>query len=690
MKASIVTPASVMPTPNIESIEVANVGSQPRHALHTAQAKGILSHGEHIEDLILIQAALPGSQFSDSFISTIRSIAGSDGSLIINEKFDGKPSIVVGFDSNSEPFVAYKGGLTRVKGGQLLFRSEEDVDKAFKSEDARVPLYKDLVRSIIPALKKARESIGPELEGFVFQGDLLFHNSGDSCQRGDAEVHIRPNTVNYKVSKDHALFSKVMNSDVGVAFHTVAKKEVVGERLEQAAYFDPALVEIFSDAVDGNGLFAIHPFQALSTSPTPSELIDRSLTVIEDTFSQLSDDFREKWAGGVLARFRVFLNSSLQPGTDGGLYSDVEEGKPLNVDRLSRKFKSWIRERVADAGSEEERVKGLKRDLRAFNSIIKEFKGDFESVLTAYYEAILLHRTLDKNSLKDVKSKLGGGEVEGLIFRDGDVVVKWVDRLQFTRKNNDNWRGDGSRWSDLATLPAPFEVWKPGLVVIPMKLQPPHIGHILMLRDAINKFGIDRVVILASDKVPNLAATNWKDLKLTDRKGSLQENRFTHPFSKELRRDLLEAGLGKDVQITMVAPSILRDYLRRAKESGAKGKIYLGLGEKERSTERYAGDLKSFKGLLGTKYLPLQSAGISGTMVRDAFIKAINDRDSSSRKALSDAFSYIEDQSLRDQFVDRAIREYQEASRVAQKMLAGMVKPKKIPAPRKRVVKKKD
>ena len=656
------------PTSDLDPENIASLGKADRSALRS----GLVSHSEHAVDLILVQGALPGDQLVQSFSAVCRQLVSglARGSLGINEKIDGSPAIVLGFTADNRPFVAYKGGIDR-KTRQQIFTCTTDVERAFKEEDPRRALYGALVKNVLPAMNK----VPAPLRRFTYQCDRLFHAGDTRMTVTDDAVTFTPNTVTYKVSADHPLYRRCADASVALVGHTISicTHDPKTSRIEPSAHYDPESLQAFLQAIDGKDVLALHPYHEVRIpSSRRAELgheIEPALARLSDYMANVSEEFRSLWATAILPSFRKFINSSVHPGRDGGLFSMAAEGARFSPAALIRRYRALHNETYAalERGDPSKRGAGiLVRNLK----IARNQHGEsFEALLNAYYEAIKIQRRIDQVLKPAIGSKLGGGPVEGIMLSEGDIFVKWVDRLDFTRKNNENnerGRGDGGRWREMETLPAPFDVWKPGAVVLPMKLQPPHAGHIQMIREVKAKYPGREVIVLASDKQANLAADHWKALGLAETKHELAAGIFTHPFSIELRRELLQTAIGDDCTITVTSPSIFRDYLRRAREAGETQPVVLAVGAKEKKSGSYDGDLKTYKGLVRPHYVSPKEGGISGTAIK----RALRDGEHADPALLELALSYINDNTLRQSYIDRMMAEYRSAAERAAEVLA--------------------
>lgn len=252
-----------------------------------------------------------------------------------------------------------------------------------------------------------------------------------------------------------------------------------------------------------------------------------------------------------------------------------------------------------------------------------------------------------------------------------DTIVKLVDRLDFTLRNNlRNHR---------AVLPAPtaesgspFATWNPGALFIVMKGQPIHSGHLQMIKQTVARNPGKEIYLLVSDKNPNLQATEWKELKLADTKKALTARDYTYIFDTELRRQILKASVGDLVKVHFGSPNEFWSYVERAHTEGLTGKVKLVVGQKEMDEGRYTDLLARLSENLEPEVIDMQEGGISATQVRAA-LKNWNLGTVEEKKAayafLEKAYSEIKSESTRKNLIDQMLEAWRLADEASQKLI---------------------
>ena len=161
---------------------------------------------EHPEDMI----------FNDASHGALRAIRDlkwlPDSAQDITIKWDGKPAIIFGRDSNGKFILTDKSGFT-AKSYSGLATSPEELEKIMLMRGGdRTELI-----NMYKALWAPLEAQTPKgLQGF-FKGDLLY--AGRPAKQGSKFV-FTPNTVTYSVDADTDLGKQIGASKAGVAIHT--------------------------------------------------------------------------------------------------------------------------------------------------------------------------------------------------------------------------------------------------------------------------------------------------------------------------------------------------------------------------------------------------------------------------------------------------------------------------------------
>jgi hypothetical protein len=173
-----------------------------------AAVSGKNLHMEHAEDNVL-NGGVSGARNTINAMRAIRDmLAGnSEKKVDITVKWDGAPAIFAGKDpADGVFFIAKKGIFNK---NPKLYKTDAEID-ADTSGDLAVKL-KFCLKYL------------PELGiGGVIQGDLLYTDSDikTTTIEGESYVVFHPNTIAYAVPTSAPLSKQIMNSKMGIAWHT--------------------------------------------------------------------------------------------------------------------------------------------------------------------------------------------------------------------------------------------------------------------------------------------------------------------------------------------------------------------------------------------------------------------------------------------------------------------------------------
>ena len=167
------------------------------------------THMEHLEDLVL-NNGIKGASDALSFLESLQDSLTSSSENAVNAtvKWDGAPAIVVGRTDN-KLFVSTKSYFNKTP---VMYYSPKEIDAA--------DLNPDLADKLKRALHFLKDlSIGPNT---VIQGDFLYTKDDIKTQVIDSKTYLifHPNTIVYAVPKDSELANQILQSEIGIVFHT--------------------------------------------------------------------------------------------------------------------------------------------------------------------------------------------------------------------------------------------------------------------------------------------------------------------------------------------------------------------------------------------------------------------------------------------------------------------------------------
>jgi len=175
---------------------------------YLAEAKNI--HMEHLEDGIL-NGGVDGTREVINYLRALRDmLAGKSSSKVnVSVKWDGAPAIFAGIDPSDKKFFVAKKGI--FNKNPKIYKTNKEIDDDNKGKRELAIKLKEALK-YLPALG---------IKGVV-QGDFLYSKKDIKTATIDGESYItfHPNTIVYAIPSKSKLARKILQSDIGVVWHT--------------------------------------------------------------------------------------------------------------------------------------------------------------------------------------------------------------------------------------------------------------------------------------------------------------------------------------------------------------------------------------------------------------------------------------------------------------------------------------
>ena len=390
-------------------------------------------HLEHLEDDILNNGS-DGGKTSIAFLRSLGSMLsqGDKKNIKVTTKWDGAPAIVCGIHPTWKTFfVGNKSAFNKTKPKICI--EPEDVD-TFYPESGLNPVLKSCLKYLSQL----------DIKG-VIQGDLLFTENTKSITmvNGQRCVTFTPNTITYAIPVNTDIGKRVVNSKIGIVFHTnyngtSIEEMTAGFGVDVSPYQGHSDVAVFSsDFTDTSG----------SANFTTAELTKFKSTVnmAEGSLRQASKFLdvmkgTDKFAFNTV--FKTFFNTYIRGGTaipstnkvltDFAAYYNTILDKEINSKKSDKGKQKWT----------DVKMNGLKfiaANQRSIYMTVASYKN-----LTA--AKLMIIRKLE--SVKGIGTFLKDGTgykvtaPEGFVAIKSGSAMKLVDRLEFSVANfttDKNW-----------------------------------------------------------------------------------------------------------------------------------------------------------------------------------------------------------------------------------------------------------
>ena len=390
-------------------------------------------HLEHLEDDILNNGS-DGGKTSIAFLRSLGSMLsqGDKKNIKVTTKWDGAPAIVCGIHPTWKTFfVGNKSAFNKTKPKICI--EPEDVD-TFYPESGLNPVLKSCLKYLSQL----------DIKG-VIQGDLLFTENTKSITmvNGQRCVTFTPNTITYAIPVNTDIGKRVVNSKIGIVFHTnyngtSIEEMTAGFGVDVSPYQGHSDVAVFSsDFTDTSG----------SANFTTAELTKFKSTVnmAEGSLRQASKFLdvmkgTDKFAFNTV--FKTFFNTYIRGGTaipstnkvltDFAAYYNTILDKEINSKKSDKGKQKWTDVKMNG-------LKFISANQRSIYMTVASYKN-----LTA--AKLILIRKLEQ--VKDIGTFLKDGNgykvtaPEGFVAIKNGRALKLVDRLEFSAANfttDKNW-----------------------------------------------------------------------------------------------------------------------------------------------------------------------------------------------------------------------------------------------------------
>lgn len=395
-----------------------------------ASTKTPSKHLEHVEDLMFGAGTEGLKQTTQVIQNVLFQLRGSTKSKInITEKWDGSPSMFIGkHPETGETFIATKGLLNK------------EPKYATSVEQIKEIYPPGLAAKMVPFFNAF------QLNNFkgIFQGDVLFWDDESKKQLeidGHPYLIFKPNTLVYAASKGSHAFAQAAKNKMAIVWHTKYEGKTLNDLSPSYGITEremPKATNVWSLNAEWEYK---HPLDMFS-SQFFNKMVHKLNTIIataeqNKTIDTITADQE------LIQLFRQFNNVKIKNNNDIKSYGNY-----------IREFQTYVLEYYQKQADKVKQDKTKIAKLEKAKAHIESIQNNYEAwyfMLDAYTLAIDLKLSLlsklHQSSLLSTFIEDNGGlnstDPEGYVVVDGDLVVKFVDRLSFSRFNFNSARQTG-------------------------------------------------------------------------------------------------------------------------------------------------------------------------------------------------------------------------------------------------------
>lgn len=386
-------------------------------------------HLTHLEELVLTNKK-EGAIRALSYLEALTQILDSDTPRAVNTtvKYDGAPAVVIGVDPNGKFFV----------GSKSVFNAEPKLNYSIKDIKANHAAAPGLIDKLVQTFVHFK---GAKLSS-VYQGDFLFDNELKKITNIDGEEYVtfKPNTIVYAVPTSSEEGKDILNSNVGIVFHTeynISTDQDGKIRFDIKKYgvdvknIDPGPKVYVKDAYFEND--AGYVTLTNKESSLVKNVINNANSMINKIeFDSIADD--------IYSSLNTYINTEIRQGeflkdSDVSLQQYIE----WVTDRYDHKIDSLKSDRGKEKANQvkQEMINSIEQSKKSIQGMlklqvaIKQAKDIFLQKFNNIMKGVSM-----KHYLFNSEGDLVVTDPEGYVAVDATGnAVKFVDRLEFSKAN---------------------------------------------------------------------------------------------------------------------------------------------------------------------------------------------------------------------------------------------------------------
>lgn len=386
------------------------------------EAEGVLEHLTHLEELILTnkqQGLETTVRFLQGLLDTFEGKSNSE--IFTTVKFDGAPAIIAGINPENSKFFVSTKSLGNVV--PKINYTEEDIE----ANHGHAP-------GLAEKLKLALKYLPAVIREGVYQGDFMFaHNDLKTTTiEGEDLITFKPNTITYAVDQHSALGQRLLNSKIGVVFHT----KYIGDKITTAKLSPDVNVTEFNQTQD---VFVDDAkFKDLTGMATlTKEETKKAISLITNIAATGKRIKWEKVPDKVYTHLKTYINSLVRAGKfvtkPEEAYNDFvisttekakESSSKLKTERGKQKREQIFKDYI-------QILQNNQMDIMNLLNLTKKIEQAKRIFITKYNTAIKT-----KQFITQPDGTLKVTAPEGYVAADHlGNMIKLVDRLEFSKAN---------------------------------------------------------------------------------------------------------------------------------------------------------------------------------------------------------------------------------------------------------------
>ena len=413
---------------------------------------------DHPEDLIIAQ----GSKGADRVIQELSKLETDPSTVSI--KWDGLPALVWGRDKEGAFHLVDKHMFDKISKGKMEFMTIQDYDESRGANRSSLWEKENILRPVL-------EAATPNVRDQYWFGDFMYAGTPPIK---DGKFVFKPNTVEYRVSEDGNLGSKIADSQAGMAVHTF---------IPGLGSDDQPLVGLKGLDENAGVVFFLGEIKDKPTVKIDETILAKAQATVNEhraAVDKFIADLTEMKGKSVITSMSPFITRMLEEDDISG--------------NIVPRFLEFLPERLTPAASE--KMLGKNKDGWLYQA---DGGGPGLLGIWTMWAAITELKTSVKQLLD---TQMGGSEVqaltdgvdahEGYVFGSGKEKLKLIDRLGFTKANFARYRVSDEEQAEKAKMPMASFCFG--------RMNPPTLGHGLVMNKTVEVGGKDAYIFLSNSQ----------------------------------------------------------------------------------------------------------------------------------------------------------------------------------------------
>ena len=397
-------------------------------------------HLEHIEDEIINHGAAGVEKALSYFNNLLDTLGGhSDEPINITTKWDGAPAIFCGTDpEDGKFFVGTKGVFAKIP---KLNKTIKDIarnhpDDVKNDEVVSKKSLRDKLTTALMYLSK----LG--IKDFVVQGDMLY--TKDMIRKvnidGEKYLSFKPNTITYAVPVGSQLADKILQTEIGIIFHTIYTGPSVAE-MGASFGFDASNLTQTKDVWFDDANFKDVSGQ-VNLTEGETQHIRQAIEAARNLHGQLGDVYgflNSEQCKDLTVDLKAHVNAIIR---ERGMFEqDPTTWANQFIERYVDKTNKAIAKLKTEAGQTKRR-----NAMQACVNYLRENWDDIQNLYRVYLSLIEVKMTfMEKLSslkmmtdtfIEEPDGSFRVTDPEGFVAVDHlGSAIKLVDRLEFSKQN---------------------------------------------------------------------------------------------------------------------------------------------------------------------------------------------------------------------------------------------------------------